>query len=155
MNIDGVAGPETLRKLDTAPRAPSPSVPVKPPSKETPAAASGVSGRIQPLVQQDGTRCGLTSVAMIANAANAKAGTVEGNRVQYADPADGQMKWTTQETRGGSPVSTLPGRTQPRRGASWLLRASSCLRFSMASLRSRTAVSSVSNSRRTPLSLER
>ncbi len=48
-----------------------------------------------------------------------------------------------------------PGLAQPRRGGSWLLRALSCLRFSMASVRSRTAVSSVSNSRRTPLSLDR
>lgn len=185
LSIDGIAGPETLRKLDEAPRAPRPSVPVTRPSQGS-SSASGVSGLIRPIVQQDGTSCGLTSVAMIANAANAKAGTgarpiddqdlrrengggtgflpdvlnghlrgtgfratnedwsggswdaiekslqsgnpvmvstngefsasgyghyivltkMEGNRVQYADPADGQMKWTTRETLDAQPAHT-------------------------------------------------
>ncbi len=148
--------------------------------------AGGVAGHVKTLTQQDGSSCGLTSVAMIANAAHAKAGTgarpindqdlraengggtgylptvlnshlkgtgfratdeswgagswsrideslqagnpvmistngqfstsgyghyitltkVDGDRVQYADPADGQLKWTTKQTLDAQPAHT-------------------------------------------------
>lgn len=90
LSLDGIAGPETLRKLDEAPRSPAPGTPVTQPSRETPA-ASGVSGLLEPIVQQDGTSW-LTQV--------------EGNRVRYADPADGQMKWTTKDILDAQPAHT-------------------------------------------------
>jgi peptidoglycan hydrolase-like protein with peptidoglycan-binding domain len=177
LNLGGpadVAGDFTLKKLEEYARTQG---------QTQGQAAGGVSGLIKPIRQQDATSCGLTSVAMMANAANAKAGTgarpindqdlraengggtgylpnvlnrhlqgtgfhgtdeswsgnswnlieqslkagnpvmvstngefsasgyghyitltkMEGDRIQYADPADGQMKWTTRATLDAQP----------------------------------------------------
>ena len=156
--------------------------------------ASGAAGLLKPVRQQDATSCGLTSIAMITNAVNAKTGTgarpitdqdlraengggtgflpdvmnrhlkgtgfratnedwssnswnlidqslkagnpvmistngefsatgfghyialtkVEGDRVQYADPADGQLKWTTKQTLDAQPPHSVDGRWMSR-----------------------------------------
>ncbi|NOK13730.1 hypothetical protein HNS30_32250 [Corallococcus exercitus] len=168
-----VAGEFTLRKIEEFARSQANGL-------------SGVSAFVKPLAQQDSTSCGLTSVAMMANAAHSKAKTgkapitdqtlraengggtgflpnvlnqhlsgtgmratdeswgadswgkidqslkagnpvmvstsgefspsgyghyitllkAEGDRIQYADPADGQVKWTTKGILDAQPPHT-------------------------------------------------
>lgn len=181
-----VAGEFTLKKIEEFARTQG--------SAGGATGASGAAGLLKPVRQQDATSCGLTSIAMITNAVNAKTGTgarpitdqdlraengggtgflpnvmnqhlkgtgfratnedwssnswnlidqslkagnpvmistngefsatgfghyialtkVEGDRVQYADPADGQLKWTTKQTLDAQPPHSVDGRWMSR-----------------------------------------